>query len=462
MFRRIEFGLLALHVPVLGALMIATHPWLTADSPRYLALGEALQHGRGFGLGQGAAFEPEGMRLPGYPAYLACTHWLFGDGNLAVVVMQSLLFLASVILIWRVTTRLLGARTGMIFLGLSAVYPFVAYSAFQVSAETPVVFLVAASIYCLLDPTLARCALAGILIGFAGYVRPNLLPLSVALASACVVADRKTLRGALIVVLAAGLVAMPWAVRNYRVFGVFAPTPAFSGTGPSLLLATWQARIPLPALIAYGMRGEASPEVQRAGMLDQVRDLNREIGVAPDVVFVTLQSYEGNATKAVADRVLRRAALANMRAWPLRYAWNVLECMPRLWFSSYMPERLPLLVRTLLRLEGLTVLLVGLGGAVLVTRRLRRAPQPALMAVLFSIGYFTLSLSFFHIEARFTIPARLLLLALAAHGLTEVSAIWHRKEQAHIVGHEAVEAHCQGSASTRRRRASVRDRVRMT
>jgi hypothetical protein len=159
-------------------------------------------------------------------------------------------------------------------------------------------------------------------------------------------------------------------------------------------------------------------------MLDQIRLLNREIGVAPDVVFVTLESYEGNSKKALADRVLRRAAFVNMRAWPLAYARSVLECMPRLWFSNHMPEKLPLLVRTLLRLEGFTVLLVALGGAVFAARRLRRAPQPALAAILFSIGYFTVSLSFFHIEARYSIPARLLLLSLAAFGLAEANSLW--------------------------------------
>jgi hypothetical protein len=84
---------------------------------------------------------------------------------------------------------------------------------------------------------------------------------------------------------AARLVAMPWAVRNNRVFGVFAPTPAFSGTGSTLLVATWGARIRLPALNVYVMRAEVRPEVQEADMLDQVRLNNREIGSLNAVDF---------------------------------------------------------------------------------------------------------------------------------------------------------------------------------
>src|SRR5436309_2073634 len=117
-------ALLSVHLLGLLVLCKRTKPWLTGDSPRYLALAASLREGRGFALGRGAALEPEAMRLPGYPAFIAACQTLPGSARAYIIVAQVLLYLASLWLTWRLAATSLGPNAGAAFLSLSALYPF--------------------------------------------------------------------------------------------------------------------------------------------------------------------------------------------------------------------------------------------------------------------------------------------------------------------------------------------------
>jgi 4-amino-4-deoxy-L-arabinose transferase-like glycosyltransferase len=411
-------ALFALHVVVLIALVIKTRPWMTGDSERYIALAASLGDGRGFSLGTGAAFEAEGIRMPGYPFLIYVCDALLG-GARGLVVFQCLLLLASVWMVWRVALRTFGRVTGIIFLALSSIYPFVAYSACQISPEMPTVFLTSAIFFLLLRTTWTRFALAGILIGLAAYFRPNILLLGVFLIPACVLAERRLFLKAVLMLITSGLAMFPWAIRNYTTFGVFTPVTVYRGTGVSLFMATWQNKIPVRVLVNYGMRGHEATELEQSGMLPQARAVNEQIGVPPETIFVTMESFPGNDKKALADQLYTRAAIANIKAWPLTYLRGSLTNMARMWFSAYLPESLPSIVRLGLVVEGALVLLLALIGTTLAIKRAREDVHLRLIvfAAVSLFLYFTLTLCWLHTEARYTIPARLILLMLAAYGL---------------------------------------------
>lgn len=412
---RICWGLLALHLLPLSFLLMKTNPWMTGDSGRYLALAESLLLGRGFGFENEGSMEPEGWRMPGYPLFIAVCRFVAGGSYLGVVVGQSALFLISVWLVWKIATRTFGELTGLFFLLLSTIYPFVAYSAGQISAEMPVVFLISMVFFLLLEPSLWRVALAALLIGSSAYFRPNLMILTLAIAAAITLADRRNYQKALLMLGIATIVAVPWAIRNYSVFGTFTPMPVFKGTGTSLLLATWQSKISAPSLIKYGMRGEVTPEVAMSGMIEQIRVLNRQIGVPENTVFVTLESYPNNQQKMKAEIVLTHAALSNIRSWPITYLRSSAINTVRMWFSANLPEDIPSWIRFGLRAEGVLIFLLGLGGVGKAVLRTSNAQKLMVFCCAALFLYFSLTLCWLHTEARYTIPARLLFLMFAAY-----------------------------------------------
>lgn len=419
------FGLilLLLHLPVLLVLVMKTEPWLTGDSLRYLALAESLKTGRGFGLENGAVFELEGWRMPGYPAFIAACHALLGPNAISVVIIQSLLFLASVWVAWVVADKTFGRQAGLAFLALSAVYPFVAYNVGQLSPEIPTVFLTALALYCLTQPTMARYAIAGGLLGATGYFRPNLFPLGVAVGVALILANRRHYRGAATLMVAVAVMALPWALRNYLTFGKFSPMPACTaGAGHSLLSATWQARVSSYSLIEYGVKGKATVELESSGMIEQISALNRRLNMPPETVSVTPESYPGNEKKIQAERLFAEAAFENMKAWPLAYLRSTAINVPRLWFSAYFPQNLPFVVRAGFVLFGLLTLLLCIAGMVFAMRNNSNPHQRGVIfAAVGGILYLTASLCWFHTEARYTIPLRLVCLMFAAYGLAQLS-----------------------------------------
>jgi 4-amino-4-deoxy-L-arabinose transferase-like glycosyltransferase len=413
-------ALLGVHAVVV-AIAAARISRRTGDTGYYLELADNLLRAGRFGLGDGAYYAPEGWRLPGYPLFLAICRALFGPSEWPVVPVQGVLFIGSVVLVWYTARRLFGPKVALAFLLVSACYPFVGAFAAQLTAETLCVFLVALSVALLAHPTSTRVVAAGVVVGLAAYVRPNILPLSVCLALALVLADRTYLRRAIGLVAAAALVVLPWAVRNFYTFDRFTPGAIPSGTGTSLFLASWTPKVSQPALIKWGMGKGPSAEIERAGMLAQVRAANREIGVSPETVPFSLESYPTNALKMRADDVLRRQALRNIQAWPVAYATSVIMRMGRMWFTVYTPMRLPEIVRTALILCGLLVLVAGITGAVLALRTVQAAGRPALYGMLACIAFYTVSHSIFHTEARYTIPVRLFLVCLAALALTRLA-----------------------------------------
>jgi 4-amino-4-deoxy-L-arabinose transferase-like glycosyltransferase len=409
--------LFALHALVLLVLALNTKTWLTGDSKRYLALADALRHGHVYGLGSGAAFEPEAMRLPGYPLFVMACQALFHDSNASIILVQCLLFLISVWLVWRVALETLGQLTGLSFLVLSAVYPFVAYSACQISPEMPAVFLLALAFFLLLRRTRTGFAGAGACLAAAVYFRPNLLLLGPALALVCVLADRRLYRKALLLVVCNALPVLPWAIHNEMTFGVFTPTSVVRGSGISLFMATWQSRVNVSSLIEYGMNGRASQELESSGMLEQVRAVNRQVGVPADTVFVNMDVYPDNEKRMKAERLFTQTALANMLDWPGTYLLSSTKNMLRMWFSAYLPASLSSPARLGLMLLGLLVLLLGICGVVLALRHEQESSRLIVFAAVGALLYFTFTLCWLHTEARYTIPVRLFLLVFAAYAL---------------------------------------------
>jgi 4-amino-4-deoxy-L-arabinose transferase-like glycosyltransferase len=128
-------------------------PAVTDDSRIYADLATNwVQHGI-YGQTQGGQPEkpilPTDTRLPGYPAFLAGIFWLFGVGNVrAVLLTQTLLDLATCLIIADLTRRTVSDRAARIAFVLAAMCPFLANYAAAELTETLEIFFTALALDC--------------------------------------------------------------------------------------------------------------------------------------------------------------------------------------------------------------------------------------------------------------------------------------------------------------------------
>ena len=205
-----------------------------SDAQEYHALSVSLAERGAFERETMGAMRPEFFRTPGYPLLLAGLRRVFGSSLAAILGLQLLLSLLTVLVTFRLAREAgLSDRASSLAALLVAASPNLAFHATKVVTETTFTLLLA---ICLL--LLARyrsmpqgrsraCVLAltgaGITAGLLALVRPIALywPLVIAtwVGWRCLRARPRFAWLALVPVLAAGLTVAPWFARNHRLSG---------------------------------------------------------------------------------------------------------------------------------------------------------------------------------------------------------------------------------------------------
>lgn len=415
-------SLFALNLLLLLSLAAIAPRRSTYDTAHYLKLAESLSRGA-FGLETASGFEPEGVRSFGYPIFILFCHSIFGKNDFGIILVQAALYLVSLFLIWQLIKETFGEKTSFIFLALSSVYPFIAYLFCQLSVEGVSTFLIALAAY-VLDYSIRRnrasfgFAVAGILLAATMYFRSNLFPLPFFVALVFFVWFPKLRKPAMLLVCSAILTFLPASIYNYRNFNAFSPTPVYGGAQASLWMATWHARLGTDAIIRYIRQIEISPTVRSSGMLEQMGEANRKIGVREDMFPLNMGFYPDNATRARAQEEYGRAALENIKETPAVFAKSCLINVFRMWFSAHIGyENIPVILRFYLLLIGFTVFLLGFIGLILALKNSIYSTSPFAVFSATTIIFHSITLCWTHTEARYTIPARFFLLAFAAFAI---------------------------------------------
>lgn len=217
--------------------------WLTGgdplepDSPLYLRLASALAEQGRFSSSL-ETFQPEVFRTPGYPAFLAALRLLGMDGTGVVLLVQEVLYLATVGVFYVAVKALLDlglARAVTLFLLIEP--GGIAYPKLILS-DTVNLALVVAGIFALGFALRSRrwswLLVSGLLLGAAAWVRPQAILLPLAFAPVLILAwprPRDGLLRAGALLLVALLALSPWLARNQALFG----TPYLSGQGSNML-----------------------------------------------------------------------------------------------------------------------------------------------------------------------------------------------------------------------------------
>lgn len=215
------------------------------------------------------ATEPTAYWAVGTSAAIAFTY-LFTDGFWGVVLLNLVAGLLSIILTYHLATRYFGAAVGIVAMAIVAFWPNLIVFTTILSSELFFIALMLAGLYFWQRPAgnaMANLLLAGVIWGIAGYVRPVILLVPVALALVDLAhGPRRLVTTALeaaIAILLISLVALPWTMRNDRVLG--APVMVSTNFGPNLWMGnnpdSHGGYMPLPAEVA------SMSEIERAEYL---------------------------------------------------------------------------------------------------------------------------------------------------------------------------------------------------
>lgn len=207
----------------------------STDSVQYTTIAKNLLAGNGY---RGADHmltrkgELTAFYAPGYPLFIAGLYAVFGESQKAILIAHILLGLLSIYLVYLLGARLYSETAGVIAAFVFGLNPQIIHYEFLLISETLFIFLVLVIAILMVDvlnddnSSLRQYALMGLLLGAAYLCRQTALILPAVFAAAVLfkykdkgllwVAKRLSVFAAL-----AFLVIVPWAVRNYIVFGEF-------------------------------------------------------------------------------------------------------------------------------------------------------------------------------------------------------------------------------------------------
>ena len=379
-------------------------PLRGGDAAEYLRLASNLLHHGVFSDSQHTPFDPNVLRSPGYPALLALLQ-ACGLGSLGAirVVQLGLLGLTA----WTtgaVAMRLAGARAGLIATIATATYlPLVWATTDQMTEVTAALGTAVVALLTLRAreregvPALRAWALAGLALALSAYVRPSILAFAVPAAVLVAVETRRILPAAAF--LAALIVTIaPWAARTT----IAAHTPVAlqvgSGAGRYASAQQNEGRLPIPldgaAWVAYKAESRRLSHDLRRGRYTPVEqvEFDRRLGRAAPHVRL------GDVVKRLPQR------LASL--------WGPADNTPR-------SERWTASARRLALLQFWLLAVLAVGGLLLRRRSVLRDWPLWLPAV-----YLTAVHTVLHVELRYSLPVRPLLIVMAAVGAAH---LWERR-----------------------------------
>jgi 4-amino-4-deoxy-L-arabinose transferase-like glycosyltransferase len=190
--------------------------------------------GNGFVLNNG---EPDSIRGPGYPLFLAAIYKTLGRNYIAVRLIQSVLDGVTVVFVVHMTWILWGNWKRAIIAGsLLSLYPFSVYSSNLVAVETLFCLVFFMSVFFFIKgcrkESLGMFIVSGILLAYSVLIRSTSLLFPLAMGVWLFVfkgISKKNLAGCACLLFAFAAVILPWSIRNYNVFNEFIVTSTNGG-----------------------------------------------------------------------------------------------------------------------------------------------------------------------------------------------------------------------------------------
>jgi 4-amino-4-deoxy-L-arabinose transferase-like glycosyltransferase len=364
-------------------------------------------------------YSPSVFRTPGYPAFLALLHLVGGNSLLLVRAVQIGLIGVTALFIYLLAAAVASPLVARISALLCMTYLPLLWLARQHLTDVLATAVAAAIVLLAVRATqagygrsFARFAAIGALSAVAGLVRPELAGIVAVVGLGALVSpgrmDRRAAVSRVAVMLVVFLAALvPWTIRNYTLTHRVIPLGTASGTSLYASALQWDGSISMKFTIADWHRDIAATDAVIAPVLQ--KDHARHVSTADAEVDVN------SALAAAARRGASRVGVPGVierQPKRLAYLWSVGDEPPRGAYSFWHQvdrAQYALLV---------VLVLVGLFATWRNADRLRDAHRRvALWSLLGLAAYSSVLHLIFHVQARYTMPARPLLLIFAAIGL---------------------------------------------
>lgn len=412
------------------------------DQAGYQRLGEVLATtGQFTRYPDAPVFVPEVIRTPGYPALVAIVYRLFGVGNqAALVATQALLFAGLCLLVFAIARRFVAERVAFGAALLTALFPPLPYFGALALTELPTAFALTLAMYVFVRALHGDRAwlyvAAGVLFSITTLVRPVfiLLPFFLAVAVPLLIPARRTrqdLGRFAVFALGAALTMAPWFAYNYVHLGRVTLSPA-GGIGRGIWEVSWQGR--WPGRIQAELTAAATDAVDRDERERRARAIAADTGydAAPMVTYVNewreihdlwdspTDPAERARARVAADQKYFETGLAHLREDPGGYVRRALTRSVFILWAADIPVRYslinrlpPLAIRAIWLAQALIMLLALVG----VVRLVRGGRWPATVVLALPIVYVTAVHVPLFTEARQSLPAKPVVLILAAIGV---------------------------------------------
>jgi 4-amino-4-deoxy-L-arabinose transferase-like glycosyltransferase len=417
------------------------------DQNGYMMLGRNLaETGRYTRFAAAQDYVPEAIRTPMYPAFVALLDLVFGESRVAIASVQAVLFAIICLLVYEIaraaTTERIASAAGL----LTAMYPPLPYFGALVLTEVFTTCLVTAGMAVWLA-SLRRNSTglfvgSGAIFGATALTRPAFEYLPLFLVAAAVVAARENRRlrwraGAIMLATFCAVIA-PWLAYNAVYFKTLTFTPA-GGPGRQLFEGSWQAE--LPGRVEAELTTLADSNSNRQELDDKVRAVAARTGMPaePMLRYVhqhqdirkiwvdPVEPWERMRSRIEADHEYFRVGMENIRLHPVRYMWRRATRGTFLLWAAEIPVRYsdinrlsPLTIRAIWFVQVVLMVLAVCGGVVL-------ARQGAVTEA-FAMAALILYVSAVHVplysEARYSLPAKPMVLLLAAAAIVVAAERW--------------------------------------
>lgn len=379
---------------------------LGGDGLAYHRLALGLLDGSGFSLADGPPYSRTVSRAPGYPVFLAACYQLVGRSPTLVRACQFGVLAATGVTLFLLLRLVVGGREAWLGGLLCVGYlPFALISTYHLS-EVLACFLSTAASYFLISTRLRgewwRAVATGLAFGALALVRPSLWLMPV-LCLPLLWRRRPSGDRTLVLLAASGWLALvvPWMVRNAVVSGRFVGMGTGAGWSLFVSIQQWNGEV------SFALR---SSDFERTKSDFAVRQRQAELQTG---------SRWGAQTELLVDRAYREEAVADLgglRGWDLvrrlparlAYLWSTGDLAP--WPPG---TRIQVLAHRLAQAQFGLLVIAGMLGA----WRIRWSLTWFHLLLCLPAVYVTALHLMFHVEARYTLPARVTLLFFPAQTL---------------------------------------------
>lgn len=392
------------------------------DQVSYITLGQQLLHGD---------WSSSSHYMPGLPALLAGAQLVFGDPRLGIAVLQGLVFAALVIGAARLAARACGRPASLWTAGLLAFNPTLGYYASQALTEFltgVLLFLAAVWLYRWSNSgRLAQVIWGGTAVGLTGYLRSEYLALALVFGvPVAILAHQgsnwlRALRPAVLLVVAAGVVMLPWIARYWIVTGhpaIYDESPMTDLVLKGTFFRSFDEATFTQLQVIERQPGPTADAVQAAS----------HVGPNPELSARYVAQVRGPYVLPPDQTV--QIAVGNIALQPRQFLVNHFVEAPFLIWAGHTPlrqsdaNRLPTLLRWSFWGLQLALLLVALWQAI---ASLRTHQTRALALTFLAVFAFLTALHILiAVDDRFTVPALPLSLLFSAAWLGNTLPGWWR------------------------------------